>query len=124
MEEHQEIKRHRPPRQDCIEAGFDYPHEGWGLITLAGEWSCPACEPRAREKNRINTQEKLLQTQGDLLIEQRKSNNLKEQEILMRENGEWKQFTPKIKAPYVPVKEEKQPQQTGKGGMKIEPTRR
>ena len=117
MEEHQEIKRHKPPRHDCIEAGFDYPHEGKGLSILAGEWHCPACESRALKKLE-------LQLEIDKLEKQQRNNELKQEELYQKERAGW------VDAPLPkPVYRqytlpEKQSQQIGKGGMKIEPTRR
>ena len=111
-----EVSRHKPPRQDCVEAGFDYPQEGWGLVILAGEWSCPACEPRAKEKDLINLQDQML-------VEQRRANDLKQEELYQREKAYWVD-APLPKPAYRQYTlPDKQPQQTGKGGMKVEPAR-
>jgi hypothetical protein len=113
MEEHQEVSRHKPPRHDCIEAGFDYPHEGKGLSILAGEWHCPACESRALKKLE-------LQLEIDKLEGQLRNNELKEEELYQRENAGW------VEAP-LPRPPQRQyhfpPQQTqqaGKGGVRID----
>ena len=113
MEEHQEVSRHKPPRQDCVDAGFDYPHEGWGLVILAGEWHCPACEPRAREKDRINIQ-------NQMLVEQRRANDLKAYELTIGQPGEREeeQFRPRTVTKI--VLPEKQVKQAGKGGVRID----
>ena len=109
MQEHDFFApRHKLPRPDCVAAGFDYPHEGWGLSILISEHDCPACAPRAMAKERQL-----------LLIE---SHQLKERELILRETGGWTETAPRRHA-YVmppPISE----QTTTRGGQFVAPTRR
>ena len=106
-----ETSRHKPPRQECIDAGWDFPHEGDGLQVLAGEWDCPPCRLRAMEK-------RLTHIQIDLLKEQRRANDLKERELQLREVGEWVEPKPAFQPRYniLPPK----PTGIGKGGVRID----
>ena len=87
-------QRHPNPRADCIEVGWDYPHEAKGWNILAGEWDCPACRPRASEKLRLIIQQ-------DMLEEQRRANDLRERELSLREQGDWAGRNPEPRPAYV-----------------------
>lgn len=79
-----EESRYPPPRQECIEAGFDYPHEGPDHIVLAGEYSCPSCQPRIAQK-------RMLTANIAIADEMRRANDLKEREITAKEQGYWQE---------------------------------
>ena len=117
MGEHQEVSRHKPPRQDCMDAGYDYPHEGWGLVILAGEWHCPACTPRAWQKwDRGLEIEKI--------VEQKRFNDQKEIEILRRQQGEWEDDNPKPRTMTKIVLPEPPKQPSTRGGIKVDPRKK
>ena len=84
---------------ECL---FDYPH--------AAVW-CPACWAE--------------QQQGRVITEMRRANDLKQHELLLRdqrgEENYWKPKPPPVK--YVPtaVKQQGPPKETKRGGMNIEP---
>ena len=108
MQEHEFFApRHKLPRFDCIKAGFDYPHEGWGLTILVSERDCDACAPRVMEKERHL-----------LLI---KSHQLKETELILRETGGWTETAPRRNAYVMPPPASEQPT---KGGQFVAPIRR
>ena len=108
MQEHEFFApRHKLPRFDCIKAGFDYPHEGWGLQILVAERDCDACAPRVMEKERHL-----------LLI---KSHQLKETELILRETGGWTETAPRRNAYVMPPPASEQPT---KGGQFVAPIRR
>ena len=107
-----ETSRHKRPRQECIDAGWDFPHEGDGVDVLVGELGCPSCKPRVKEKVNLNIQQ-------EMLVEIRRSNDLKEKELFIRQEGEWVEAKarprPKYLLPPPP------PQKLQKRGIKIEP---
>lgn len=105
-----EVSRHKQPRPDCIDAGWDFPHEGPGLVILVGEYECPACEPRLIQKQSLIMQQ-------ELLLEQKTANELKERELYLREAGDWVESTPRVRPTYV------LPPRINKGGTFVEPRR-
>jgi hypothetical protein len=111
-----EESRYPPPRQECIEAGFDYPHEGPDHIVLAGEYSCPSCQPRIAQK-------RMLAANIAIADEMRRANDLEERKITAKEQGYWQEPEVRVVRPYVPSARVEQPKQLSKGGMNIEPAR-
>jgi len=111
MQEHEFFApRHKLPRPDCIEAGYDYPHEGWGLTILVSERDCPACAPRALLKHKLIMEQ-------EVLHQQIVANELKEQELLLRETGRYSYSAPR-KTYVMPP-----PEQPAKGGQFVAPIR-
>ena len=109
MQEHEfEVSRHKMPRPDCVEAGWDFPHESpIPTITLAGEHDCPSCQTRIIDKQR--------------LIVQMKANELKDRELTLREAGAWAiEIAPRRAAYVMPPPISEQPT---KGGHFVAPTR-
>ena len=105
-----ETSRHKPPRQECIDAGWDFPHEGDGIDVLVGELGCPSCRPKVKEKVNLNIQQ-------EILAEMRRANDLKDQELFMRQEGEWVEPKRTYRPAYImPPK----PTSTGKGGINID----
>lgn len=114
MKEHEFfVSRHKLPRPDCIEAGWDFPHEGRGLAILVGESDgCPACAPRALLKHKLIMEQEVLQQQ---IV----ANELKEQELYLRETGRWAKSSPSRTYVMPPPTATTQP----KGGKFVDPTR-
>lgn len=81
----------------CLDYGIDFPHTAV---------HCPACWDRVIEQNKLKALNK--------------TNELKEKELNLREEGVWvdKPIPPKTRVPY-PIKNEP----TVTGGMNIEPTK-
>ncbi len=105
-----ETSRHKPPRQECIDAGWDFPHEGDGIDVLVGELGCPSCRPKVKEKVNLSIQQ-------EMLVEIRRSNDLKEKELFIRQEGEWVEPKRTYRPTYImPPK----PTSTGKGGINID----
>ena len=103
-----ESSRHRPPRQECIDAGWDFSHEAsGGDEILMGETRCPACRPRVIEKEKMRLQIALLE-------EQRRANDLKERELEILNTREYPESRPRYTPP-PPVPK------LQKGGINIEP---
>ena len=83
---------------ECL---FDYPH--------AAVW-CPACYAE--------------QQQGHVLTEMRRANDLKQQELLLRDQrseDDWRPAPKPVRYVPAPVKPPEQPKQTRRGGMNVEP---
>ena len=106
-----ETSRHKRPRQECIDAGWDFPHEGDGVDVLVGELGCPSCRPRVKEKVNLNIQQ-------EMLVAIRRANDLEERELLERLEPD--RIEPKriYRQPYIipPTK----PTSTGKGGISLD----
>ena len=111
-----EVSRHKPPRQECIDAGWDFPHEGPGLVILAGESDCPVCAPKAMQKMRMRLD-------MELLDEQKRTNSLKDKEMVLAEEGvRWVEPRQQPRPTYiVPPATPNKPK--ARGGMNIEPRR-
>ena len=107
-----EVSRHKPPRQECIDAGWDFPHEGPGLVILAGESDCPVCAPRAMQKMRMRLD-------MELLDEQKRTNSLKDKEMVLAEEGvRWVEPKPRP-APVNVLPPSVKPDTKGKGGIRL-----
>ena len=108
--------RYPPPRQGCIDAGFDYIHEGPDYTILAGEYHCPDC------RQRLPAKRKLIQDAA-LLDELRRANDLKEHRNQLQEQGLWSEPPPvQVVRQYTPPPAPINTSQLG--GISIEPRHR
>lgn len=110
-----EENRHPPPRQECIDAGFDYPHEGPEYVVLAGEHSCPPCRQRLSQKLMLI---EMRRTNDEI----RRTNDLKQQELNAKIDGYWQEPEVRVVRQYIPPQRAEPQKSKPKGGIQIEPT--
>ena len=111
-----EESRYPPPRQECIEAGFDYPHEGPDHIVLAGEYSCPSCQPRIAQK-------RMLTANIAIADEMRRANDLKEEELRGTARNNWQEPEVPLPRQYPTPTQPEKLNFTRKGGISVVPRR-
>ena len=104
--------RYPPPRQGCIDAGFDYIHEGPDYTILAGEYHCPDC------RQRLPAKRKLIQDAA-LLDELRRANDLKEHRNQLQEQGLWREPEVQVVRQYTPYRPQTPQQPKSKGGIPL-----